>query len=56
MELIGGISAMKQAETSTKIAYAVAEKVMDTTSALQTDLINQMFEKMGIGGNFNEVA
>lgn len=53
MSLVSAISEMKQADTSMKVGAAVAKKVMDTTSDLQLDLINQM---MGIGQNLNIVA
>lgn len=53
MSLVSSISEMQQADTSAKIGAAVAKKVMDTTSELQKDLINQM---MGIGQNLNIVA
>ena len=56
MDLVSSISSAQQAATQTQIGYAVAAKVMDSTSALQADLINQMLGKMGIGGNLNTVA
>lgn len=56
MDLVSSISSVQQAATNTQVAYAVAAKVMDTTSELQTDLINQMLGKMGIGSNLNTVA
>lgn len=56
MDLVSSISGAQQAETSTQVAYAVAAKVLDTTSTLQTDLIDKMLGKMGIGSNLNMVA
>ena len=56
MEMVKGISDMQQAATNTQVGYAVAAKVMKTTSALQMDLINQMMGEMGIGNNLNTVA
>ncbi len=56
MDLVSSISESQAAVTQTKIQFAVAAKVMDTTANLQEDLINQLFAKSGIGQNLNTVA
>ena len=56
MDLVSTISQAQAADTQTKIKFAVAAKVMDTTASLQEDLINQLFAKSGIGPNLNTVA
>ena len=56
MDLVSTISQAQAADTQTKIKFAVAAKVMDTTANLQEDLINQLFAKSGIGQNLNTVA
>lgn len=53
MSLVSSISEMKAMEFQAQAGAAIAKKVMDTTSGLQADLLNQM---MGIGQNLNIVA
>lgn len=56
MDLVSAISESRAAATNTKIRYAVAAKVMDTTANLQADLLNQLLGKSGIGRNLDTVA
>lgn len=56
MDLVSSISQSQSAATGAKIGYAVAAKVMDTTANLQSDLLNQLLGKSGIGQNLNMVA
>jgi hypothetical protein len=56
MEMVKGISDMNQAVLGAQIGAAVLTKVMNTTSDLQSDLINQLLGKSGIGQNINTVA
>jgi hypothetical protein len=56
MDMIKGVSGMQQAALGAQIGAAVMTKVLDTTADLQSDLINQLLGKSGIGQNLNVVA
>ena len=56
MEMVAGIQAGQAAQTGTKIAYAVADKVMDTTNQLQQEMVQKLLGGMGVGNNLNIVA
>jgi hypothetical protein len=56
MDMVKGISDTTQAALGAQIGAAVLTKVMNTTSDLQSDLVNQLLGKSGIGQNINTVA
>jgi hypothetical protein len=56
MDMIKGVSEMQSAAIGAQIGAAVATKVLDTTSELSKDLIDQLLGKSGIGRNLNLVA
>lgn len=56
MDMVSSISEMKATETATKIGAAVTAKVINTTSDLQMDMLNQLLGLSGIGQNLNTVA
>ncbi len=56
MELTSDIVQMKSAAIGAEIQTAVAAKVLDTTSALQEDLVRQLFAVSGIGGRVDTEA
>ncbi|MDD4364652.1 MAG: hypothetical protein PHF19_02815 [Synergistales bacterium] len=56
MELTSDIVQMKSAAIGAEIQTAVAAKVLDTTSALQEDLVRQLFAASGIGSRIDTEA
>ncbi len=56
MELAGNISEAQSVMLGARIGTAVTAKVMNTTADLQSDLLNQLLSKSGIGQNLNAVA
>ncbi|MDD3516270.1 MAG: hypothetical protein PHD35_11100 [Synergistaceae bacterium] len=56
MELTSDIVQMKSAAIGAEIQTAVAAKVLDTTSALQEDLVRQLFAASGIGSRIGTEA
>lgn len=53
MDMISSVQNFETARSSAEIQYAVAAKIMKTTSQLQEDLVNQLLGKSGIGNNLN---
>lgn len=49
MELTSDVMQMRAAAIGAEIQTAVTAKVMDSTSALQEDLVRQLFAASGIG-------
>ncbi len=56
MDMISSVQNFETARSSAEIQYAVAAKIMKTTSQLQEDLVNQLLGKSGIGNNLNQIA
>ena len=53
MDMISSVQNFETARSSAEIQYAVAAKIMKTTSQLQEDLVSQLLGKSGIGNNLN---
>lgn len=53
MNMVSSIQDFQAAKCGAEIQYAVAAKVMKTTSHLQEELVNQLLGKSGIGNNLN---
>jgi hypothetical protein len=56
MDLVSSISEAKTAALGAQIGAAVTAKVMNTTADLQSDLLNQLLGKSGVGQKINTVA
>ncbi len=55
MGMVGGISAMKHAETMTKVGLAVQKKTMDLME-MQGQMLQEMMASMGVGQNLDVQA
>lgn len=53
MGLISDVTQMQTAAVGAQIQAAVTNKVLDTTTELQQDMIQQLFAASGIGGKVN---
>ena len=53
MDMISSVQNFETARNGAEIQYAVAAKIMKTTSQLQEDLVSQLLGKSGIGNNLN---
>ena len=53
MELLSGVQQSVAATQQTQIQYAVASKILKTSSDLQKDMLQQLLGSMGIGNNLN---
>ncbi|WP_157367373.1 hypothetical protein [Aminiphilus circumscriptus] len=53
MDAIDAIHSANAAGTAVQIQMAVTNKIMDTTTALQQDMISQLFASVGIGRNLD---
>jgi hypothetical protein len=53
MDAIDAIHSANAAGTAVQIQMAMANKIMDATTALQQDMISQLFASVGIGRNLD---
>ncbi len=53
MGLVSDVTQMQSAAIGTQIQTAVTNKVLDSTTALQQDMIQQLFAASGIGGQID---
>ena len=53
MELLSGVQQSVAATQQTQIQYAVASKILKSSSDLQKDMLQQLLGSMGIGNNLN---
>ncbi|MDD4835800.1 MAG: putative motility protein [Dethiosulfovibrio sp.] len=52
MGMVQSVSGMKQAETATKVGFAVQKKAMDLAE-MQGQMVQEMMASMGIGRNLD---
>ena len=53
VDLVAGVQQSVAATQQTQIQYAVASKILKSSSDLQKDMLQQLLGSMGIGNNLN---